>query len=100
MVANQPAGSTMSKDFYEAIIGPALERLAHKFETLMDEGKLKGADPSLAVMHWKGLVDSDFFERRLLGVIEGPDPQPRRAEKREEREAGVSRSSREGMKRS
>lgn len=74
MVANQPAGSTMGKDFYESIIRPAFERLAHKFEKLMEEGKLKQADPWLALMHWKGLIDWDFFERRLLGAIDGPDP--------------------------
>ena len=74
MVANQPAGSTMGKEFYEDIIRPAFERLAGKFETLMDQGKLVRADPSIVVMHWKGLCDWDFFERRLLGAIDGPDP--------------------------
>jgi hypothetical protein len=24
-------------------------------------------------MHWKGLHDWDFFERRLIGVITGPE---------------------------
>jgi AcrR family transcriptional regulator len=74
MVANQPAGSTMGRDFYVNIIQPAFERLAQKFEALMDEGRLRRADPKLAMMHWKGLCDWDFFERRLLGVIDGPDP--------------------------
>jgi AcrR family transcriptional regulator len=74
MVASQPHGSTMGKEFYENIIRPAFQRLAGKFERLMDEGKLKRADPELVTMHWKGLCDWDFFERRLLGAIEGPDP--------------------------
>ena len=74
MVANQPSGSTMGKDFYENIIHPAFERLAKKFAELMDEGKLKRTDPFLMTMHWKGLCDWDFFERRLLGAIDGPDP--------------------------
>jgi AcrR family transcriptional regulator len=74
MVANQPAGSTMGKEFYENIIHPAFERLANRFEKLMDEGKLKRADPEVVTMHWKGLCDWDLFERRLLGVIDGPDP--------------------------
>lgn len=74
MVANQPAGSTMGKDFYENIIQPAFERLADKFRALADDGKLKQADPKLMMLHWKGLCDWDFFERRLLGVIDGPEP--------------------------
>lgn len=74
MVANQPAGSTMGKEFYESTIGPAFDRLANCFKELMDQGKLKKKDPRLVVMHWKGLSDWDFFERRLLGVIQEPDP--------------------------
>ena len=75
VVANQPAGSTMGKDFYENIIRPHWQRLADKFEELMDQGKLRRADPQLAMMHWKGLCDWDFFEQRILGAIDGPDPQ-------------------------
>jgi AcrR family transcriptional regulator len=74
MVANQPAGSTMGKEFYENIIHPAFERLADKFEGLMDQGKLRRADPEVVTMHWKGLCDWDLFEKRLLGAIDGPDP--------------------------
>ena len=73
-VVTQPAGSTMGKDFCNNIIRPAFQRLADKFEQLMDEGKLKRADPQVVMMHWKGLCDWDFFERRLLGAIDGPDP--------------------------
>jgi AcrR family transcriptional regulator len=74
MVATQPAGSTMGKDFYESIIRPAFRRLADKFEALIKEGKLKAGDPEVMMLHWKGLCDWDFFEQRLLGVIDGPDP--------------------------
>ena len=74
-VVTQPAGSTMGKDFCENVIRPAFQRLADKFEKLMDEGKLKRADPQVVMMHWKGLCDWDFFERRILGAIDGPDPQ-------------------------
>ncbi|HEX4800984.1 MAG TPA: TetR/AcrR family transcriptional regulator, partial [Sphingomicrobium sp.] len=45
LVANQPAGSTMGKDFYDNVICPAFERLATKFKALMDDGKLRHADP-------------------------------------------------------
>lgn len=74
MIANQPAGSTMGKEFHDNIIQPAFERLASKFKKLIDEGKLKGADAKLMTMHWKGLTDWDFFERRLMGAIDGPVP--------------------------
>jgi AcrR family transcriptional regulator len=74
MVANQPADSTMGTEFYLHAIKPAFDRLAKCFEQLMDEGRLRRADPKLVTMHWKGLCDWDFFERRLLGVIKGPDP--------------------------
>jgi len=74
MVANQPADSTMGKDFYFNVIRPNFHRLADKFEELMDQGKLKRADPEVVMMHWKGLCDWDFFEQRLLGAIAGPDP--------------------------
>ena len=75
MVANQPAGSTMGKDFYLNIIRPNFGRLADRFAELMDQGKLRRADPEVVMMHWKGLCDWDFFEQRLLGAIEGPDPE-------------------------
>lgn len=74
MIANQPTGSTMGKEFYETTIRPAFDRLANCFKELIDQGKLKQEDPRLLVMHWKGLSDWDFFERRLLGVIKEPDP--------------------------
>ena len=74
MVANQPAGSTMGKDFYENIMRPAFHRLVEKFAVLIDQGKLQGDDPEIMMLHWKGLCDWDFFERRLLGAIDGPDP--------------------------
>jgi AcrR family transcriptional regulator len=74
MIANQPAGSTMGKEFHANIMQPAFERLTAKFKALMDEGKLKRADPRLVTMHWKGLTDWDFFERRLMGAIDGPVP--------------------------
>ena len=74
MVANQPAGSTMGKDFYQNIMRPAFHRLVDKFAVLIEQGRLKGADPEIMMLHWKGLCDWDFFEKRLLGAIDGPDP--------------------------
>lgn len=72
-IVNQPPCSTMGKEFYEHIIRPAFEGMAKKFETLMDQGRLKRADPWTVFMHWKGLNDWDLFERRLIGAISGPE---------------------------
>jgi AcrR family transcriptional regulator len=73
-VAMQPQGSTIGKEFYEGVLRPAWERLARRFELMMDEGILQRADPWIAAMHWKGLNEWDMFEKRLLGAIDGPDP--------------------------
>ena len=72
-IVNQPPCSTMGKDFYLNIIRPNFHRLAVKLEELMGQGKLKRADPEVAMMHWKGLNDWDLFERRVIGAINGPD---------------------------
>ena len=72
-IVNQPPCSTMGKDFYENVIRPAFQRMADRFEQLMDRGRLKRADPWTAIMHWKGLNDWDLFERRMIGAISGPD---------------------------
>ena len=73
-VATQPQGSTIGKQFYETVLRPAWERLARRFNLMMDEGILRRADPWIAAMHWKGLNEWDMFEKRLLGAIDGPDP--------------------------
>ena len=72
-IANQPPCSTMGKEFYESVIRTAFQGVGRKFEEVMDQGRLRRADPWVAVMHWKGLNDWDLFERRLLGAISGPE---------------------------
>lgn len=72
-IVNQPPCSSMGKEFYDNVIRPAFQRMADRFERLMDQGRLKRADPWTAIMHWKGLNDWDLFERRLIGAISGPD---------------------------
>ena len=72
-IVNQPPGSTMGREFYEQIICPAYQNVAKRFEQLMDQGRIKRADPWVVLMHWKGLNDWDFFERRLIGAICGPE---------------------------
>ena len=72
-IVNQPPCSKMGKEFYETVIRPAFEEMAQRFEMLMDKGRLKRADPWVALMHWKGLNDWDLFERRIMGAISGPE---------------------------
>lgn len=72
-IVNQPPGSTMGKEFYETIIRPAFMGVADQFKQLMDQGRIKQADPWVVLMHWKGLNDWDLFERRLIGAINGPE---------------------------
>lgn len=73
IVATQPEDSTIGKEFYERVLKPAWKRLANRFQMMMDAGILRQADPWVAAMHWKGLCESDMFERRLLGALKHPD---------------------------
>jgi len=75
MVATLPDGSRIGKTFYDNVLRPAWQRLADRFEQMMDDGILIRADPWTAAMHWKGLNEWDMFERRLLQAMPGPDPQ-------------------------
>jgi AcrR family transcriptional regulator len=68
IVASQPAESKLGIEFFETALRPGAERICHLFEQLMDQGQLKRAKPWLAVMQWKGLIEQDLFERRLLGT--------------------------------
>lgn len=74
IVSTQPQGSTIGKDFYNRILGPAWRRLADRFQMMMESGILRKADPWVAAMQWKGMCEWDMFERRLLGAIDEPDP--------------------------
>jgi len=71
-VANQPAGSSIGTRFFDTVFEPAWKRLAARLASLMEQGLLKRADPWVVAMHWKGLNEWDLFEKRLLGVIQGP----------------------------
>lgn len=72
-IVNQPPESTMGKEFYATVIRPAFDNVARQLQELMDQGRLRRADPWVALMHWKGLHDWDLFERRIIGAISGPE---------------------------
>lgn len=69
-VANHP----IAPEFYEKVLRPAWKRLSNRFAEMMNEGRLKFADPWIATMHWKGLNEWDLLERHLLGAGVGADP--------------------------
>ena len=75
MMANRPEGSEISKMFYNETLKPAWGRLASRIEALMDEGKLRRADPWIATMQWKGLNEWDLLDRRLLGIHKAIPPE-------------------------
>ncbi len=55
------------------MLKPAWQLLAERFSVLMEEGRLRKADPWDAAMHWKGLNEGDLLEPRLIGASSGPD---------------------------
>lgn len=68
-VANQP----IAQEFYDNVLRPAWQRLAERFAAMMQEGRLKFADPWVTAMHWKGLNEWDMLERHLLSASAGTD---------------------------
>lgn len=72
-VSTQPAESGIGDDFYRNILCAAWKRVADTFKGLMNEGKLRRADPWLAAMHFKGLVLQDLLERQLLNATKCAD---------------------------
>lgn len=41
---------------------------------MMQDGRLKFADPWVTAMHWKGLNEWDMLEKHLLSANVGADP--------------------------
>ena len=73
MVSGQAEESEIGAHFWRNVLRPAWHLLCQKLEEFMAEGRLRKADPWTAAMHFKGLMDHDLVERRLLGEITGPD---------------------------
>ena len=68
-LASQPRESRLGQAFYAEVLGPAWQLLAERFGSLMEEGRLRTADPWTAAMHWKGLNEGELLEKRLLGAL-------------------------------
>ena len=73
MVSGQSGESDIGQHFWNNILKPAWMLMCTKMQEYMDEGRLRRADPWMASMHFKGLLEADLVERRLLGDIRGPE---------------------------
>lgn len=74
IVASQPGDSGIGAAFYENVLSIAWQRLCNRIQIMMDEGLLIRANPWVAAMHWRGMVEGDQFERRLMGAAAAADP--------------------------
>ena len=74
IVAAQPDDSGIGAVFYENVLSIAWQRLCNRIQIMMDEGLLVKANPWIAAMQWKGMVDGDQFERRIMGAADAGDP--------------------------
>lgn len=73
IVAGQSANSGLGEEFWNNILRPAGMQMSQVFERLMDEGRLRRDDPWKVTVLWKGLVEQDLFERRLIGAMRKVD---------------------------
>jgi AcrR family transcriptional regulator len=73
MISGLSGESDIGQHFWNKILKPAWTLMSTKMQEYMDEGRLRQADPWIASMHFKSLVESDLVERRLLGDISGPE---------------------------
>jgi AcrR family transcriptional regulator len=72
MVSGQSGDSDIGEHFWKTVLKPAWMLMCTKMQEYMDEGRLRDADPWMATLHFKGLLEGDLVERRLLGDIRGP----------------------------
>ena len=73
IVSGQSGNTEIGKHFWNNILKPAWMLMCTKMQEYMDQGRLRQADPWDATMHFKGLLEADLLERRLLGDIRGPE---------------------------
>ena len=64
----------LSRLYYEAGPRIVIGRTAEVLESLMDEGVLRRADPTVTAHHFFGLTVSGNYFLRLLGVVGDPTP--------------------------
>lgn len=75
VVAESERFPELGRAFYES--GPRLVmmRIGEYLDQLMDEGKLRRADPLIAAQHFKDLAISGVYQPRMWGVIGDQTPE-------------------------
>ncbi|HTU10786.1 MAG TPA: TetR/AcrR family transcriptional regulator [Allosphingosinicella sp.] len=74
IMAAQPEELGIGEEFYANILKPAWQTFADRLARLMEVGILRRADPWTVAMQWKGLLETDMLDRRLIGAIREGDP--------------------------
>jgi AcrR family transcriptional regulator len=95
--------SDIGKVCFERAMLPIEKRVAEFLKKAMKRGMLRTADPLHAAMHLLSLLEAEFLQRLLLGVIDSPKPEATRGAVRRAVEVFVSgyarRESRRGRRR-
>lgn len=74
IVVTQPEELEIGKEFYANILKPAWRTFADRLARLMEVGIFRREDPWIVAMQWKGLLEGDMLDRRLMGAIREGDP--------------------------
>lgn len=74
IMSTQPEELGIGKEFYANILRPAWQTFADRIARLMEVGIFRRADPWMVAMQWKGLLETDMLDRRLIGAIREGDP--------------------------
>jgi len=59
--------SSLGIELWAQLIEPRWRRFAEVLDQEMTSGHLRPADPYMAAMHFRGLIEADMLERRLHG---------------------------------
>lgn len=62
--------SKIGRVSFERAVHPAEKKVAEFLRAAMKRGELRAADPKIAAMHFLSLLESEFLQRMLLGVLE------------------------------
>ena len=74
VVSESERAPELGRAFYEAGPQVVLERVGEYLSGLMDEGRMRRADPFLAAQHFKDLALSGLYWNRVWMVIGQPTP--------------------------